>query len=354
MTIRFVSRGLCATSCPLIPGIWTGSIYGDQSLTGMGFRGEVTSTNVIVVKSHVYNAPDQQNRQARKYDKVLHLIRNPFDAMPAERKRLVQYTNSHTGQPEWDTFVNGKRMRGDELSVTAILSWDLWMEVYAQRWQGTLAHALRYEEWGKASMLLKYEDLKKGTRDTLAGALRFLGVALGVYRETCMGSVRLLASIRERHAFSHICDSICTQFFDAFLASAIRTLSLHDLCCIFVCADVDPALAQCVATGHTKTHRVSLQSPYPSCMYTKAQLERLMILLQPSLSAHNYSVPKACTDVLAGKILGGTDALPAVIKDVGDQEAEIRYRKSRCRGSRPQPPSMCKDLPETEARALTI
>ncbi len=44
---------------------------------------------------------------------MINLIRNPFDALAAERKRRL--AGSHTISPGWDVFLNGTRTRCEQL-----------------------------------------------------------------------------------------------------------------------------------------------------------------------------------------------------------------------------------------------
>ena len=40
---------------------------------------------------------------------MINLVRNPFDALVAERKRRL--VSSHTSTPSWDTFLVGTTLR---------------------------------------------------------------------------------------------------------------------------------------------------------------------------------------------------------------------------------------------------
>ena len=75
-----------------VTGVYTGSIYCDQSLKIL-FPGEsVVSANVIVVKTH---QPDSMNLPKdvqmavgkQEFDRAILLLRNPFDALVSEANR---------------------------------------------------------------------------------------------------------------------------------------------------------------------------------------------------------------------------------------------------------------------------
>lgn len=51
-----------------------------------------------------------------------------------------------------------------------------------------------------------------------------------------------------------------------------------------------------------------MKQEYPSCVYTKAQLERMMDKLARPLAIAGYGIPKKCRPVADGSELGGEDA----------------------------------------------
>ena len=92
-------------------------------------------------------------------------------------------------------------------------------------------------------------------------------------------------------------------------------------------ADQDPRRAVCVdaharhdSTGVSANIVASMATakrqpggealPFPACVYTRQQLQRLTALAEPWLTQLGYGVPLACQEVWRGQALGGTDAMP--------------------------------------------
>ena len=95
-------------------GIYTGSIYCDRTLKSV-FRGEsVVSGNVVAVKTHHADSRelpvDTQLATGKQfYDKVILLVRNPFDALVSEANRRwnSQYSvDQHLGLADETAFVS--------------------------------------------------------------------------------------------------------------------------------------------------------------------------------------------------------------------------------------------------------
>ena len=75
-------------------GIYTGSIYRDESLVNAGFEGEcLISRNVIAVKTHSTYEPGMTQRIEVNFDAVIYIIRNLYDALVSEYSR--RRTKSH-------------------------------------------------------------------------------------------------------------------------------------------------------------------------------------------------------------------------------------------------------------------
>ena len=75
-------------------GIYTGSIYSDNSLVNAGFEGEcITSRNVIAIKTHATYNPGMKERVTVNFDGVIYIIRNLHDALVSEHTRRI--TKSH-------------------------------------------------------------------------------------------------------------------------------------------------------------------------------------------------------------------------------------------------------------------
>lgn len=75
-------------------GIYTGSIYTDTSLVNAGFDGEcIMSSNVIAIKTHATFNPGLKERVTVKFDGVIYIVRNLYDALMSEHTRRI--TKSH-------------------------------------------------------------------------------------------------------------------------------------------------------------------------------------------------------------------------------------------------------------------
>jgi len=75
-------------------GVYTGSIYSDNSLVSAGFEGEcIVSRNVIAIKTHATYNPGMKERISIKFDGVIYIIRNLYDALISEYSRRM--TKSH-------------------------------------------------------------------------------------------------------------------------------------------------------------------------------------------------------------------------------------------------------------------
>lgn len=75
-------------------GIYTGSIYSDNSLVNAGFEGEcLVSRNVIAIKTHGTYNPGLKERISVKFDGVIYIVRNLYDALVSEHTRRT--TKSH-------------------------------------------------------------------------------------------------------------------------------------------------------------------------------------------------------------------------------------------------------------------
>ena len=95
-------------------GIYTGSIYCDRTLKSV-FRGEsVVSGNVVAVKTHHADSRElpidtQLATRKRFYDKVILLVRDPFDALVSEANRRWNSEFSidqHLGLADETAFIS--------------------------------------------------------------------------------------------------------------------------------------------------------------------------------------------------------------------------------------------------------
>lgn len=162
--------------CAPSAGIWSGSRFFDKSLHLMGFQGEgYTNRSVVVVKTHVDPCPTFKNRHLYAFNKTLHLVRNPFHAIVAERKRLTVRRNFHKANPTWSTFVNGIVGAGDRWRVTSSLPWDAWLDRGMSRWLTTIITVEHAAAQGQPTHTMRFEDLLQDLRGTMADALAFIG-----------------------------------------------------------------------------------------------------------------------------------------------------------------------------------
>lgn len=167
-------------------GIWTGSMYFvDPGLFALGYRGEsVRDYSVVAVKSHIRKAPSiVRGKGVAGFEKVLHIIRNPFSSLVAERKRLVgaavTFWDTHTISPSVSLFLNGSLCSFCHPSLpdygrTSVLPWEEWVRtVGLPQWRATLKLALKY---GSVAPMLtvSYEQLRENTKDVLHHMLSFI------------------------------------------------------------------------------------------------------------------------------------------------------------------------------------
>jgi len=142
-----------------VTGIYTGSIYTDGSLKNGGFVGEFTEPEngeTLFQKAHVLN---KQIFPAAKG--MLFLIRNPYDAVVAEFKRIKGH--GHTSVVSEDLF---KKSNPD---------WQKRSHLFIQKWldliKGTLA---KHHENNRPIHVFYYEDLKKNATFEMEKILDFV------------------------------------------------------------------------------------------------------------------------------------------------------------------------------------
>ena len=180
--------GYSVTRCvaPRFAGIYSGCIYLDATMKGNGFPGEYRTTDVVFVKAHVAEHPKVVNGKVAHYDKIIHLVRNPFHAMVAERKRLVAYSmtfwNIHQFTPPLFDFLNGRECVGcpHPYAQTSRVPWQEWVKTIGfPRWLETVR--VVKNEWlnnpavNVSVLTVRYEDLKQDVHTKVAGMLNFLG-----------------------------------------------------------------------------------------------------------------------------------------------------------------------------------
>jgi hypothetical protein len=164
-------------------------MYKDRTLYWMGLYGEsIRNSAVVAVKSHLSAAPSlHNNSHLANISRVLTVVRNPFHALVAERKRLVAatltYWNSHIMTPQLVDFMNGHPYFGinrDPYQRTSILPWDDWVRAIGlPLWKRTVRLALEWESNSTVPVkTIRYEDMKADTETAVREMLAFLGCQL--------------------------------------------------------------------------------------------------------------------------------------------------------------------------------
>lgn len=128
--------GVCCAT-----GIYTGAIYADLGLQKAGLLGEgVVGPEVLAVKAHLHMATRLYNLEGRgkyfPFTKTLFIVRNPFDAIVAERKRFVgvmvkgdaryhavDLSETQTSSPAWEHFLSYQNS-----------TWGDWVEDETHQW----------------------------------------------------------------------------------------------------------------------------------------------------------------------------------------------------------------------------
>lgn len=150
-------------------------MFNDQSLrVGLGFKGEGRKNNsVIIVKTH--KSREDPADMVRWYNMTVNVVRNPFQAIAAERKRLVAVRGSHTSNPGWSQIVFGKESVGDRWHMTSSMHWDNWTSLAADKLLRTDVYLHRLIDAGMPVHTIRFEDLQRDTQGVMAGALQFIG-----------------------------------------------------------------------------------------------------------------------------------------------------------------------------------
>ncbi|XP_076804204.1 sialate:O-sulfotransferase 2-like [Clavelina lepadiformis] len=139
-------------------GIYTGSVYSDQPLTAKGFFGEMDPWNsgrTLVIKDHIFH--QQYTHFPAGYDKVILIIRDPYETLLAEFNR--RGTKNHTGVVAEEKFL-GK-------------GWKKFIVAGSNAWSTVNAKVLSAA--GMPVLLVKYEDLKSDRIKEIGRVLRFIG-----------------------------------------------------------------------------------------------------------------------------------------------------------------------------------
>ena len=138
-------------------GILTGSIYTDPSLIRNGFlAGGFTDGRVIATKTHCPILP-QKCKSSGYYDKVIMLIRNPWDAL---------LSNLNLGQAGHTGVAQDKFYKGVNFSIRATQISRNWPRIYL--------HWVREFPNPKDRLIIRYEDLLQDLRTQLVRIAKFL------------------------------------------------------------------------------------------------------------------------------------------------------------------------------------
>lgn len=145
----------------------------------MGFLGEGRRNNtVIAVKSHFHNDGTPYFRPANilsQFDRMIQLVRSPFAAFPAERKRIVATKNAHVAEVNWTDFVLGRHSKGDVWRRTTKVHWSNWTALASEKYMKTAHYLVELEALGMPVHTIRFEDLQRDTQGVMAGVLRFIG-----------------------------------------------------------------------------------------------------------------------------------------------------------------------------------
>ncbi|XP_005095669.2 uncharacterized protein LOC101856414 [Aplysia californica] len=135
-----------------LTGLQTGSIYNDKQLLNEGFPGEGQEDGVVVVKSHL---DDPTARGFKNFEKILLIVRNPYDALVSEYKR-GRLGMSHTG----DAFIK-----------QTSLDWQTYVEHKGRSWGRMIFRVLQHPV---PVLVVYYEDMKNNLLPELIKIADFL------------------------------------------------------------------------------------------------------------------------------------------------------------------------------------
>jgi hypothetical protein len=170
--------------------VHTGGVVEDSGLKAAGFRGGgIMGRSVLVVKAHLMWALQAYNASKFDFDKAIHLVRHPLDAIVSERKRFVaqeialnsslssapsrRSTKSqgaaaalvaHVSTPTWSQFEGS----GNN-------SWSRWVGPEIREWVLTHKFALAMQDADIPVLVVRYEDMRTQAHTELRRILEFLG-----------------------------------------------------------------------------------------------------------------------------------------------------------------------------------
>jgi len=139
-------------------GYMTGAIYNDANLRKNGFSGEgIYDGSVIAIKTHLkdFRGGNKNPKAPKKFDRVILLIRDPFDRLVSEWNR--ENSGSHTGSASLKSFSN--KARWEKYVKNALNSWQEFYTFYYDNYQSeNQLHIVRYENL-KSNLGLEMEKL---------------------------------------------------------------------------------------------------------------------------------------------------------------------------------------------------
>jgi len=141
-------------------GYFTGAVYNDANLRKNGFPGEgIYDGSVIAIKTHLkdFRGGNKQNQKQvpKKFDRVILLIRDPFDRLVSEWNR--ENSGSHTGSASLKSFSN--KARWEKYVKNALNNWQEFYTSYYDNYQSeNQLHIVRYENL-KENLGLEMEKL---------------------------------------------------------------------------------------------------------------------------------------------------------------------------------------------------
>ncbi|XP_071508104.1 sialate:O-sulfotransferase 1-like [Diadema antillarum] len=145
-------------------GIYTGSVYTDKKLLSGGFHGEerdFMERSVLGVKMHRCS-----KRELKKFDAVVFLVRNPYNAMVSEWHRY--HSSQHTGTVDLDTFKSKE--------------WEEFVEEESIHWEKMMRNCLKNN--GRR-LVVFYENLQTNLLIELARLMEFFKKPVNIDRLRC-------------------------------------------------------------------------------------------------------------------------------------------------------------------------
>ncbi|XP_078486714.1 sialate:O-sulfotransferase 1-like [Ciona intestinalis] len=136
-------------------GLYTGSIYSDEHIYRKGFLGEIEkweSSKCAIIKSH-----KDTLQFSSHFDKLILVIRNPFDAILSEYNRCL--SDSHTGFANQSSFTGKK--------------WPKFVPYKMQKWIRIIKVHL---DAGKETTVVFYENLVQNPSEELRRLIKFTGL----------------------------------------------------------------------------------------------------------------------------------------------------------------------------------